>query len=1468
MLRNVVRLLVLALLGAGLTLVTPQQAYAAVPAPKLVAPVADAQVVGNPTLKWQPLLHAATYDVQVSADASFPTPYAWSARTANTNATPPRDLPLGTYYWRVRGVDTAGAGGAFASSQFVKVSRTAPVTKAPINGASIAYPAQVLEFSWLPIANAKTYEIQIDDDPLFVGAPAPTSTANTTFVPLAPPVFGTTFYWRVRAKSNNSVYSDWSPASSYSMAWSPSVQVTLTSPPSTNVSSVEHVVLAWQALPGAAYYQVQISPDVNFNNPIVKGTDVTQGRKVVGTRFSDNDSDGSDALNLPAGAYYWRVRAMSTSSVAEPSAWSSTWTFTKAWPGSDTLLRPNGYAGAAAPDAQTTLVSPADGDSSLTQPRFSWTAQRGAGAYEVQFGRDANFSPGQVASCVTNHTTIVPYSSTVTSAQCVPYSSGVLVPGTALYWRVRALDTPGTVLGQWTSARSFLYDPAVNDSRTPPSGTTMARPVLTWGSSDNVSQYKVTITGSGTGCNSFSATVYGTVYTPETLNPTCVGSWSWTVQGVQLGDLTRVPPASTFSWEPPTGTVAVPGPLTLTPIAGYRPPRLSWDPVINTSATPLTKPIKYRVFISKAGFDSFAQVAETTSTTYAYAGTSPTFGALLSEGDYEVFVRAVTSTGTEIGTSPRSTFHINALGFPTLSTPANCPLGTCAAVEYDTPTFNWAPVPGAGVYLLYLATDPNFTNITRVFRTPHTQLTPTESLPDSQAGQATYWYVRPCASDTACAVFDASVYPRAHAFRKQSVKVQTVAPSAGQIVTEGHVTFSWKDYLWTNSQASGAVGATQEAAYYRVEVSNTANFTTILETSPRIDQTEYTAATKTYPDGPLYWRVRAFDNSNNPLTYSTPVAFTKAVPGPTGLTPDNCAAPGCAPSGSNVPTLRWDAMSHSGQYEVEIYRSLDRGSAISPTNRVWSTTTRMRNAAPTSSLPVGEYGWRVRRIDANGNPGRWSSDASATPGLDSALAHFAIGVSKPVLLAPTSGSVIKTNSVLLTWRPVTGATWYRVEASLSSGFGSVLESVQTDITAWAPSLYRPLWPQTTIYWRVHALDGNGGILATSATWNLVRDSSSIGEYTPVNAFRVLDTRTPSQPITAGQTRVVTVNGKGGVPVQGVSAVVVNVTVTNPTAASVLTVYPANVTRPDSSNLNVLAGQTVTNLVTTGVSPSGQLAVYNMVGSVDVIVDVVGYYSDGSLPRGSRFVAGPSPVRLLDTRGGGGVPPAPWQSGEARRVEVAGLANVPANASAVVVNLTAVTPSRTGFLTAYPTGSARPDSRNVSFAAGSIVANLVQVGLGTGGDVTIYNQTGATDVLVDVIGWFVPANPTTLEPVSGGARFIPVAPARIFDSRQAAYSPILSSLVPRAVQVRGQGGVPAGGEAVGVIANLTVTEAVGAGWLSMYPEGAIPATSNLNYGPAQNVPNLVVARIASDGKVRVVSSAKAHAIVDVVGWFRL
>jgi len=393
-------------------------------------------------------------------------------------------------------------------------------------------------------------------------------------------------------------------------------------------------------------------------------------------------------------------------------------------------------------------------------------------------------------------------------------------------------------------------------------------------------------------------------------------------------------------------------------------------------------------------------------------------------------------------------------------------------------------------------------------------------------------------------------------------------------------------------------------------------------------------------------------------------------------------------------------------------------------------------------------------------------------------------------------------------------------------------------------------------------DGSGAVKAadgvSAPSFQVTRVGT--GAFVAVTPSRLSDTRGASGlewGLTWFGSLDVKVTGVGGVPSSGVSAVILNVTAVTPKGSGYLTVFPTGDAVPSTSNLNFTAGQVVPNLVVAKVGAGGKVTVRNASqGMTNVVVDVAGYFVDGTVsdPGGLTAVA---PSRLLDTRSSSGAV-SPYGS---VKVQATGRGGVPASGvSAVVVNLTAVAPTASGFLTAYPTGGAVPNSSNVNFLAGQVVPNLAFVKLGADGSFTVRNGSpGATQVVADVAGYVMDGT------VSGPGMFVPVSPSRVLDTRNGT---AVGAYATRSLTVAGAGGVPASGVS-GVVMNVTVVAGAGAGYLTVYSADVpAPLTSNLNFTPGQVVPNLVAVKTSAAGAVNIFngSPSATQVIADVSGYF--
>jgi alpha-tubulin suppressor-like RCC1 family protein len=251
-----------------------------------------------------------------------------------------------------------------------------------------------------------------------------------------------------------------------------------------------------------------------------------------------------------------------------------------------------------------------------------------------------------------------------------------------------------------------------------------------------------------------------------------------------------------------------------------------------------------------------------------------------------------------------------------------------------------------------------------------------------------------------------------------------------------------------------------------------------------------------------------------------------------------------------------------------------------------------------------------------------------------------------------------------------------------------------------------------------------------------------GAFTPVTPVRVLDTRTTGGTLAAGTTRDLTIFGAHGLPTTSMSAVVLNVTVTETTADGYLTVFPSGTTRPVASNLNWTTGRTIPNLVVVKLSSGGKVSFFQSgAGSAQVIADVAGYFLDGAVTQVGMYVP-VSPSRVLDTRNNAN----PLRPGEDRQLVVTGTPGVPpAGVGAVVMNTTVTQTGSAGYLTVHPGFSPAPLASNLNWSgAGVTIPNLVTVQLGTSGSVGFRNGSGtSTHVVADVAGYYFGVTPASL-----------------------------------------------------------------------------------------------------------------------------
>jgi len=232
--------------------------------------------------------------------------------------------------------------------------------------------------------------------------------------------------------------------------------------------------------------------------------------------------------------------------------------------------------------------------------------------------------------------------------------------------------------------------------------------------------------------------------------------------------------------------------------------------------------------------------------------------------------------------------------------------------------------------------------------------------------------------------------------------------------------------------------------------------------------------------------------------------------------------------------------------------------------------------------------------------------------------------------------------------------------------------------------------------------------------------------------------------------------------------------------------------------------------------------------------------------GSAFTP-TSPVRVLDTRATG-----PVAAGRSVTLNLS--TRVPAGASAVVLNLTGTAATRETFVTAYPTGTARPDASNLNIVAGDTRPVLATVALGTNRSVDLYNRNGTVHVLADLAGYYAPGT---------GSRYTPLSATRVLDTR-ADPPPALGPGASQVVDLTGK--VPRSATAVTI--NLTGVGASAATFVTAWPTGQTrPTASNLNLNARDTRPNLATVALGADRKISLYNLAgTVDVMVDLTGFY--
>ncbi|MFB9665749.1 hypothetical protein HP467_01955 [Curtobacterium albidum] len=372
------------------------------------------------------------------------------------------------------------------------------------------------------------------------------------------------------------------------------------------------------------------------------------------------------------------------------------------------------------------------------------------------------------------------------------------------------------------------------------------------------------------------------------------------------------------------------------------------------------------------------------------------------------------------------------------------------------------------------------------------------------------------------------------------------------------------------------------------------------------------------------------------------------------------------------------------------------------------------------------------------------------------------------------------------------------------------------------------------------------------------DTGTGGVFVPVTGARIVDSA-----MTGKQWKTVQVAGKGGVPSDGsAGAVSVVATLIGISKQGILTGRP-NADEP-STTMGIYGGENNQNT-----SFSAVLAV-NSDGTIQVsaetnarlLLDVQGYYTantDGTAPGGFVPMNG---SRIVDTRNGTGAPKAALTSGKTVDLQVGGVAGVPKDASAVIVNMIAAnTGSTSGFFTPYATGGTRPPN-SFNYAGGGVATSMqAQVKLSSAGKLTVFNQDSTADLVLEVQGYFTAAG-------KGGAVFTPGA-GRAYDTRTGGNKAVGANET-RSIQIAGKAGVPVMGSGINaVVLTLTALKSTaGSGNATVWADGTTrPSTTSINFDQTTIRTNTITVPLGANGKVALNNVADwTDYVIDVQGWY--
>jgi hypothetical protein len=266
----------------------------------------------NPVLTWSATQGATSYRLQVSPSADFGS-LTTDTTGVKTAAITLAGLATGTdYFWRVCGINAAGAGAWSQMRTFrTESGQTVPAAtslSSPTDGATGVSTSPIL--TWGATQGATAYRLQVSRSADFGSVATDRNGLSGTSFTLTGLATDTDYFWRVSG-SNTVGAGAWSVSRRFRtvpVQTVPSAAV-LATPADGTTGNSTNPVLSWNPIPGASSYRLQVSRVADFTSPVQD----TSGLPVTSFTVQGLTNDTE---------YFWRVDARNDNGTG---AWSPVW---------------------------------------------------------------------------------------------------------------------------------------------------------------------------------------------------------------------------------------------------------------------------------------------------------------------------------------------------------------------------------------------------------------------------------------------------------------------------------------------------------------------------------------------------------------------------------------------------------------------------------------------------------------------------------------------------------------------------------------------------------------------------------------------------------------------------------------------------------------------------------------------------------------------------------------------------------------------------------------------------------------------------------------------------------------------------------------------------------------------------------------------------------------------------------------